>query len=195
MSMFEVPLGFAEPAEPDSAEGPGVLPGPDAPAEPLVVLLPPQRTDREVPDAVRADVAALMQAGNLPIGRQPWHDDASGAANAAVGSDDRVVDVVLTAPSGARALVPHDGFAVVGRLPGSALLIDNPGISRRHCQVGQRAGVAILEDLFSGNGTWVNRRGVRMDVPRGATVELSSNDWVFSLDVPLFRVMVSETRP
>lgn len=186
--MFDVPLGFDDPAPLDPSEAPGVRPGPDAPPEPLIALLPPQRIVREVPPAVRADARALMRAGGLPIRQEPRPGRTTTEPDEHL---DHAIGVVLTSPSGARAQVPDDGFAVIGRLPGSALLIDNPGISRRHCRVGHRGGVAILEDLFSGNGTWVNRGGVRIDVPRGSAVDLSSDDWVFSLDIPLFRVTVS----
>jgi ABC-type multidrug transport system ATPase subunit len=60
----------------------------------------------------------------------------------------------------------------IGRLPESDIYIDAPIVSRRHARLVRRGGDAILEDLASTNGTYVN--GARIDAP----VILGSGDRV-----------------
>jgi len=63
-----------------------------------------------------------------------------------------------------RRVIPLlDGENVIGRDEGVAVRIDAPGVSRRHARVIVSRGQAILEDLGSKNGTYVNDR--RIDVP------------------------------
>ncbi|HVS13399.1 MAG TPA: SpoIIE family protein phosphatase [Thermoanaerobaculia bacterium] len=52
---------------------------------------------------------------------------------------------------------------VIGRASSSDLTITQPTVSRRHASVVRRAGVYVLSDLGSGNGTFVNRE--RISVP------------------------------
>lgn len=61
---------------------------------------------------------------------------------------------------------------IIGRDPASDILIDSPGVSRRHARVYQQEGAVWLEDLGSRNGTFVN--GLRLGAPR----RLESNDEV-----------------
>jgi DNA-binding winged helix-turn-helix (wHTH) protein len=44
----------------------------------------------------------------------------------------------------------------IGRDPDCAIVIDSTGISRRHARVTVRGSEAVIEDLGSKNGTWVN---------------------------------------
>ena len=44
----------------------------------------------------------------------------------------------------------------IGRLPDNTLIIDNPAVSGHHARVFMEGGAAILEDLNSTNGTFVN---------------------------------------
>jgi DNA-binding winged helix-turn-helix (wHTH) protein len=50
------------------------------------------------------------------------------------------------------------GENIVGRDPNARVWIDSPSVSRRHANVRVHAGRAILEDLDSKNGTFVNDR-------------------------------------
>ncbi|MGH9160935.1 MAG: FHA domain-containing protein [Vicinamibacteraceae bacterium] len=52
------------------------------------------------------------------------------------------------------------GIHVIGRMPGAAVRLDHPGVSRCHAQITVTDGEATLEDLGSRNGTYVNRRRV-----------------------------------
>jgi pSer/pThr/pTyr-binding forkhead associated (FHA) protein len=50
---------------------------------------------------------------------------------------------------------------VVGRAPDCTVVIDNPGVSRRHCQIEKRGAICIVSDLNSNNGTFHNGRKVQ----------------------------------
>jgi DNA-binding winged helix-turn-helix (wHTH) protein len=52
------------------------------------------------------------------------------------------------------------GEHVLGRVPGSALWIEAPGVSRRHARVRVAADGATLEDLGSKNGTFLRGRSI-----------------------------------
>jgi pSer/pThr/pTyr-binding forkhead associated (FHA) protein len=49
---------------------------------------------------------------------------------------------------------------VVGRDPGADIVIDNLGVSRSHCQLLQRGGHFVVQDMNSANGTYVNGKRV-----------------------------------
>jgi hypothetical protein len=81
--------------------------------------------------------------------------------------------VVIREGAGAGSEHPVDGELILGREHGSAdLVIDDPGVSRRHARVVTDAGGVIVEDLGSSNGTYVN--GERISGP----VEVATGDEV-----------------
>lgn len=53
---------------------------------------------------------------------------------------------------------------VIGRDADVGLTLDDPGISRRHAELRSEGSTAVLEDLDSSNGTYVN--GERLETPR-----------------------------
>jgi DNA-binding winged helix-turn-helix (wHTH) protein len=55
-----------------------------------------------------------------------------------------------------RQLLLADGANVVGRSPDATIHIDSPGLSRLHARVQVSEGIAMIEDLDSKNGTYVN---------------------------------------
>jgi predicted component of type VI protein secretion system len=62
---------------------------------------------------------------------------------------------------GAGKQVPVDGVLDVGRDPGLALHLDSDGqVSRRHARFSPAAGGAVVEDLGSTNGTYVNEQPI-----------------------------------
>ena len=81
--------------------------------------------------------------------------------------------MVIRAGAGAGSEHPVDGELILGREQGSAdLVIDDPGVSRRHARLVTDAGGVIVEDLGSSNGTYVN--GERISGP----VEVATGDEV-----------------
>ena len=90
---------------------------------------------------------------------------------------------ILNGP-GAGAEVPvRGGSATIGREPECDLQVLDSEVSRRHAKVTIRGGVATIEDLHSGNGTYVNGErilgsytlapGDRIEIG-SATIELTS---------------------
>ena len=59
-----------------------------------------------------------------------------------------------------RELILMEGANVLGRDPDVAIQIDARGVSRRHAQIVVSGNGAILEDLDSKNGTYVNGRRI-----------------------------------
>jgi DNA-binding winged helix-turn-helix (wHTH) protein len=53
-----------------------------------------------------------------------------------------------------------EGESVLGRDPGAQVLVDVPGVSRRHARIVVRGAEAAVEDLGSKNGTFVGDRRV-----------------------------------
>jgi DNA-binding winged helix-turn-helix (wHTH) protein len=58
----------------------------------------------------------------------------------------------------------QEGASVLGREKGVAVVLDAPGVSRRHARIEVKEGRAVLEDLDSKNGTFVN--GERLGTAR-----------------------------
>jgi DNA-binding winged helix-turn-helix (wHTH) protein len=77
-----------------------------------------------------------------------------------------------------------DGEHVLGRDPELELCFDSPSISRRHARVKIAGGEAVLEDLGSKNGTYLNAQKV------AAPLQLSDRDEIRMGTVRLiFRVI------
>lgn len=64
---------------------------------------------------------------------------------------------------GRQEFVLPSGETVVGRDPSAGVYVDHPSVSRRHARLSIDAGRAVLQDLGSRNGTFVNGR--RLDGP------------------------------
>jgi FHA domain-containing protein len=81
--------------------------------------------------------------------------------------------VVIRQGAGAGSEHPVDGELIIGRERGTAdVLLDDPGVSRRHARVLPDRGGVVVEDLGSSNGTYVN--GERISGP----VEIATGDEV-----------------
>jgi DNA-binding winged helix-turn-helix (wHTH) protein len=80
-----------------------------------------------------------------------------------------------------RDIVLSPGENVLGRTPEALVWIDSVGVSRRHARILLTDAGAVLEDLGSKNGTYVN--GVRLDRPHplvdGDEIRLGSVRIVF----------------
>ncbi|HXG57619.1 MAG TPA: FHA domain-containing protein [Thermoanaerobaculia bacterium] len=61
---------------------------------------------------------------------------------------------------GSREVELPEGEHIVGRDPEARILLNSPGISRRHARITVRGTTATIEDLGSKNGTYV--QGVRL---------------------------------
>lgn len=61
----------------------------------------------------------------------------------------------LILPSGRKVAIEQE-TVVIGRLPGSTVVLDDPNVSRRHAEIRRQGPDAVLVDLGSTNGTVVN---------------------------------------
>ncbi len=88
-------------------------------------------------------------------------------------------------PSGARASlelvdqagqrVPLARQAVIGRMPGCDVQLDDPSVSRRHARISQATNGWLIEDLGSTNGIMVNGASVdREYLSGGEDIELGN---------------------
>src|SRR5438067_1452099 len=69
---------------------------------------------------------------------------------------------------------------IIGRSAECDLVLDQPGVSVRHCRLTETASAVVLEDLGSTNGTFVN--GVQVTSP----VRVARGDHItLGLSVPL----------
>lgn len=74
------------------------------------------------------------------------------------------------------------GEVTVGRTPGNTILIENPGVSRRHAVIRLEGGRAVLEDLGSANGTFVNGQRVsRHGLAEGDEIAIVKHRLLFRL--------------
>jgi hypothetical protein len=63
-----------------------------------------------------------------------------------------------------RTVPLESGEYVIGRAPGSDVFVDDPLVSRRHARLLVNDTTALLEDLQSENGVFVNERRIRRSV-------------------------------
>ena len=70
----------------------------------------------------------------------------------------------------------------LGRHPFNELSLADPGISRYHCWILVRDGVASVEDLASANGTFVNGKRLRLrhSLASGDRIRIGSTEFEFS---------------
>lgn len=91
------------------------------------------------------------------MARDPAHPESPGS-----GSPSRIVQFRLVHRG--REIPLESGEYTIGRAPGSALFLDDPLVSRRHARLLVSDTTALVEDLRSENGVFVNERRVRRSV-------------------------------
>jgi transcriptional regulator with PAS, ATPase and Fis domain len=84
--------------------------------------------------------------------------------------------VVLEGASRGKRVTVSGGAATVGTASVNTLILDDPRVSRMHCELRVRPGVITLRDRGSTNGTFVQGLRVRdVDVAAGTVVELGAS--------------------
>ena len=74
--------------------------------------------------------------------------------------------------SDAGVQVPLVDAVEVGRHPGATLVLDDPEVSRHHARIRPTANGAVVEDLGSTNGTYVNGSQIHAPTPVGPGDEI-----------------------
>src|SRR3954452_24211090 len=91
--------------------------------------------------------------------------------------------LVIHEGDGAGSEHPVGGELILGREQGSAdLVIDDPGVSRRHARILPGAVGVGVEDLASSNGTYVNGERISGPVELGAGDEVQIGTTVLGLE-------------
>lgn len=112
----------------------------DDPAEPNMIM--PKSTTRQLPSAAEKLAGAGRPAAGAP----------HAAANVATERH------YLVPPIGHPVLLSSGKSLSIGRDDDSDLKVASTKASRKHCEVAWRDNVALVRDLGSQNGTWVNDR-------------------------------------
>jgi DNA-binding NtrC family response regulator len=90
--------------------------------------------------------------------------------------------VVEKGPAAGRSLVLGSDPVIIGSDPGSALVIEDPHVSRRHVEISRSADGIVLRDLGSKNGTFVGRLAVKeVTLTSGAEIRLGTSTLRFEL--------------
>src|ERR1035437_3915734 len=77
------------------------------------------------------------------------------------------------------------GANSLGRNPANDFKLDDPSVSGAHCHIVVQDGNAVIKDLGSTNGTYVNRSPVKeAALQHGQTIHLGSLELMFDSDVP-----------
>src|ERR1035441_3096850 len=72
-----------------------------------------------------------------------------------------------------------------GRSPANDFTLNDPSVSGSHCHIGVQDGNAVIKDLGSTNGTYVNRSPVKeAALQPGQTIHLGGVEMMFYSDAP-----------
>ncbi len=106
------------------------------------------------------------------------------------------VDVlVVGGPSRGQRCTVRNGWARIGSAPGNDVRIDDPTVSRQHCEIRVRADAVVLRDQSSTNGTYLGGARVReAEIPAGTLVRVGDSAFQIIVgDAPTFLELSSRT--
>ncbi len=94
------------------------------------------------------------------------------------------VSLVLVHVDGQQKEVPlKQARFLLGRDASCQIRLPNPNVSRQHCEIAVDDGRAMLKDLGSSNGTWVNRKRVsQTELAAGDIVNVGPFTFVVRVD-------------
>ncbi len=92
--------------------------------------------------------------------------------------------IVMEGPDQGHTYPLQGMICTLGRASDNTVVVDSPRVSRHHAQIRLMPSGAVIEDMGSTNGTWVNQRRLR------GTHELASGDVISLADFISFRYVV-----
>jgi hypothetical protein len=93
--------------------------------------------------------------------------------------------IVQPGSPGAREIQLKPGANSLGRGPANDFTLDDPSVSGSHCQIVVEGSKAMVRDMGSTNGTYVNRAPVKEAVLQtGQTLHLGGLEMMFYSDAP-----------
>jgi len=132
--------------------------------EPLSNTVPTMVNGRHVETATKLRHGDIVEAGGIAL-RYLMHEDGLSAGSIPEPTEGQTMVGSFPEPTDIRSIRFREGKTVIGRSgPGIDLPLDHPSISRLHAEVEYGDGRAVLRDLGSSNGTFVN--GERILHPR-----------------------------
>lgn len=103
----------------------------------------------------------------------PGHESAGPAKTPAAATSGARAALELVDQAGQRISLPNQ--AVIGRMPGCDVQLDDPSVSRRHARISRATNGWLIEDLGSTNGIMVNGASVdREYLAGGEDIELGN---------------------
>jgi Protein of unknown function (DUF3662)/FHA domain len=185
--------GSAPPAPGSAPPAPGDAPpaAADAPPEPGDAPPAPGDGPREADGAPAEAPVPPAPAGEEPV--TPAPSPAQSGETMIYSSSARVRGPLEEAQArrppqaalavGARRMLLPPAGGVVGRSRDCDVVLEDPGISRRHAEIRAHAGGWTIADLGSTNGVLLNHRALRATHPlqHGDVIELGSTQITFEL--------------
>jgi pSer/pThr/pTyr-binding forkhead associated (FHA) protein len=159
------------PAAPSAAGGPPA-PAPPAVPHPPAPAAPPPRAPTPPPAATAAQSGETMIYSTSARVRGPLED-----------AQARRPLPRATLAVGARRIALSPAGGTVGRSRDCEIVLEDPGISRRHAEIRAGADGWTIADLGSTNGVLLNHRALRGEHPlqHGDVIELGSTQITFEL--------------
>ena len=167
-NIFSLGLGFDTEGSGPSPDRANAGAAADAPVQSLLAIRPPDRMPRTPAGDVLTAVRALLSAAGL------------GSANSR--------QLTLRTPAAVAVTLDDGGRALIGRQPGADIVVTDARVSRSHCEVTITRDGAVIEDLDSTNGTWLQRDGARLLLTPGRPLPLRTGDLIHCQDLLLATV-------
>ena len=136
------------------------------------------------PPIVRVVAAPRLAPGEIQVIVRDVHDDLPQTAAVPVAQESGVEGVpagVALIVNGVQVFRISRAVVNIGRSMDNHLVINNPGVSRRHAQLRFLQGQFVIFDLDSTGGTWVNGKRVQQhSLQHGDVISLSGVPLVFT---------------
>ncbi|MBR2834475.1 MAG: FHA domain-containing protein [Coriobacteriales bacterium] len=90
--------------------------------------------------------------------------------------------VIVRGPSTGQNFVLDIPEVTIGRDPNCEVFLNDRTVSRRHAHLSLQGGRAVIEDLSSLNGTWVNGAIVsQAELTSGSSIQIGTFKMIFTL--------------
>ncbi len=153
---------------------------------------------RHIPTDADATRARKMPGDVTRAGERPTPDDVAPPIEprptyAPPGADGGLV--ILNGPGAGNTAAVVGGTATIGREPECELQVIDGEVSRRHAKVTVRDGVAVIDDLHSANGTYVNGNRILERFTLAPRDRIQIGEATIQLTSPVFEGVAAHTQP
>lgn len=134
-----------------------------------------------IPVPLLGQIAQSFAGGGAPTGAHGQAPGAGAPAAGGGGGGDHAPRKHRTVIGELKLDQLQGGVISIGRTPENKIVVPHPQVSARHAQIIDQGGTLFLEDLGSGNGTFV--RGQRL--AKGQRVQVSNGEKVYIGPMPV----------